>query len=101
MNRLPPEKRAQIIRCLVEGNSIRGTARLCDCVKNTVSRVLVETGEACQAYHDMHVRDLTCQRVQVDEIWAFVGAKQKNVPEHRKGEAGDVWTWTAIDADTK
>jgi IS1 family transposase len=101
MNRLPPEKRAQIIRCLVEGNSIRGTARLCDCVKNTVSRVLVEVGEACQAYHDQNVRDLTCKRLQVDEIWAFVGAKQKNVPEHRQGEAGDIWTWTAIDADTK
>ncbi|GBE42960.1 IS1 transposase [bacterium BMS3Bbin10] len=101
MNRLSPEKRSQIIRCLVEGNSIRGTARLCDCVKNTVSRVLIETGEACQAYHDKHVRNLTCKRLQVDEIWAFIGCKQKNVPKHRRGEAGDCWTWTAIDADTK
>lgn len=101
MNKLAPEKRAQIIRCLVEGNSIRGTARLCDCVKNTVVKVLMEAGQACQAYHDEHVRDLNCKRIQVDEVWAFVYSKQANVPEHKRGEAGDVWTWTAIDADTK
>lgn len=102
MNRLPPKKRAQIIRCLVEGNSIRGTARLCDCVKNTVARVLVEVGEACQAYHDQHVRNLTCQRVQVDEIWSFVGKKQRRVTkDDDNARVGDVWTWTSIDAVTK
>jgi IS1 family transposase len=101
MNRLPSEKRAQIIRCLVEGNSLRGTARLCDVVKNTVTKLLVEVGEACAAYQDAQLRSLPCKRIQVDEIWSFVGAKQKNVPQHRKGSAGDVWVWTAIDAETK
>lgn len=101
MNKLPLEKRAQIIRCLVDGNSIRGTARICDCVKNTVIRVLVEVGEACSAYQDQHLRNLNCRRLQVDELWAFFGAKQRNVREHRKGQAGDIWTWIALDADTK
>lgn len=101
MNKLPLAKRAQIIRCLVDGNSIRGTARICDCVKNTVIRVLVEVGEACSAYQNEHLRNLNCRRLQVDEIWSFVGAKAKNVPAHRKGEAGDIWTWVALDADTK
>jgi IS1 family transposase len=101
MNKLPHEKRTQIIRCLVEGNSIRGTARLCDVVKNTVIKLLVEVGEACAAYQDAQLRNLRCKRIQVDEIWSFVGAKQKNVPQHRRGSAGDVWVWTAIDAETK
>src|SRR5438552_10132268 len=98
MNKLPSEKRAQIIRCLVEGNSIRGTARLNDVVKNTVIRLLVETGEACAAYQDAQLRNLTCRRLQLDEIWAFVGAKSKNANPAKKivGEAGDVWTWVAL-----
>lgn len=101
MNRLPLEKRAQIIRCLVEGNSIRGTARLVRCSKNTILKLLSEVGEACQWYQDQHLRNLTCKRVQLDEIWSFVNSKQKNVPGHKRGEAGDIWTWTAFDADTK
>jgi len=101
MNKLPLEKRIQIIRCLVEGNSIRGTARLCDVVKNSVTKVLCEVGEACSSYQHENLIGLTGTKWQLDEIWSFVGAKQKNVPEHRKGQAGDVWTWVALDADSK
>lgn len=101
MNKLSTEKRALILRCLVEGNSIRATVRLTGASKNTISKLLVEVGEACNVYQDKYLVNLNCKRVQVDEIWSFVYSKQKNVPEDKKGEAGDVWTWTAIDADTK
>jgi len=101
MNRLPPEKRAQIIRCLVEGNSIRGASRLVGVSKNTTIKLLIEVGEACRWYQDAHLRHLKCQRVQLDEIWSFVGSKQKNVPEGKEGRYGDIWTWVAICADTK
>jgi IS1 family transposase len=103
MNKLPLEKRVQIVRCLVDGNSIRGTARICDVVKNTVTRVLVETGEACNAYQDVTLRNLPCKRIQVDEIWTFTYAKAKNVATAKSAPdwAGDTWTWTAICADTK
>jgi len=101
MNRLPLHKRSQIIHCLVEGNSIRGTARLVGVSKNTVNKLLCEVGEACQWYQDKHLVNLPCKRVQVDEIWSFIYAKKKNVPEEKKHEAGDCWTWTAICADTK
>lgn len=103
MNRLPKEKRVQIVSALVEGNSLRSTSRMCDVSINTVTKLLVDLGAACQDYQDENLRGLTTKRVQVDEIWSFVGAKAKNVPEERQGEfgIGDVWTWTAIDADTK
>ncbi len=101
MNRLPLEKRVQIIRCLVEGNSIRGTGRLVDVSKNTVSKLLCDVGQACHWYQDTHFRHLNCKRVQVDEIWAFVGSKEKNIPEGKEGSYGDCWTWTSICADTK
>ncbi|MEM6973896.1 MAG: IS1 family transposase [Pseudomonadota bacterium] len=103
MNRLPTKDRVQILKMLVEGNSIRGTARIADVSKNTVTKVLVDAGKACAAYHDKHVRKLTCERVQVDEIWSFTYAKAKNVPNAKAApeEAGDTWTWTALDADTK
>ncbi len=101
MNKLPLEKRIQIVRCLVEGNSVRGTARLCNVVKNTVLKLLCEVGEAVWAYHDETLINLNGRRWQLDEIWSFVGAKQKNVSEHRKGSAGDIWTWVALDADSK
>lgn len=103
MNKLHAHTRAQILRCLAEGNSIRATARLCDVEKRTVTRLLIDAGRACQAYQDANLTDLPCKRVQVDEIWSFTYAKQKNVktakaaPDH----AGDTWTWTAICADTK
>ena len=102
MNRLSLEKRAQIIGCLVEGNSMRATTRLCDVSINTVTKLLVEVGEACSAYQDKAFKNLPCKRVQCDEIWAFVGRKEKNVPQDLKGQGlGDVYTWTAICADTK
>ena len=103
MNRLSTEKRAQIIGCLVEGNSIRATVRMTGAAKNTVTKLLVDLGEACEHYQDAVLRDLPCKTVEVDEIWAYCYAKAKNVPDEHKGTFGygDVWTWTAICADTK
>jgi IS1 family transposase len=103
MNKLPAEKRAQIIHLLVEGNSLRATARLADVSFNTTAKLFVDTARACLDYQNKTLRNLTCKRVQVDEIWSFVYAKQVNAPIEKKiaGEAGDVWTWVAIDADTK
>jgi IS1 family transposase len=102
MNRLSSNKREQVIACLVEGNSIRATVRMTGVAKNTVTKLLVDLGTACSVHMDTTMRDLPCQRLQVDEIWAFVGAKQRNVTAD-KAEAGwgDVWTWVALDADTK
>ena len=103
MNKLSSERRAAVIRCLVEGNSIRSTVRITGAAKNTVTKLLVELGHACWEYQNQALRGLATKRVQCDEIWSFVGAKEKNVPEHRRGEfgVGDVWTWTAMDADSK
>ena len=103
MNRLPIEKRAAILGMFAEGVSLRATSRLADVAFNTVAKFLVETGAACQQYQDKTLRNLKCRRLQVDEIWAFCYAKEKNVPQDRKGifGYGDVWTWVAIDADTK
>jgi IS1 family transposase len=103
MNKLSIERRAQILSCLCEGNSVRATCRMMDCSKDAVLKLIVDAGTACAAYHDRHVRALTSQRVQVDEVWSFVHAKSKNVPQEKRGVFGfgDVWTWTAIDADSK
>jgi IS1 family transposase len=103
MNRLDPALRSQILRCLVEGNSIRATGRLCGVEKRTVTRLLIDAGRACQAFQDRELNDLPCKRVQVDEIWSFVYSKQKNVKAAKAAPdgAGDAWTWTAICADTK
>ncbi len=101
MNKLSTAKRAAVVAALVEGNSIRATARMTDVSKPTILKLLADIGTAYAEYHDATVRELRCQRLQVDEIWSFVGAKAKNVPEDKKGEWGDLWTWTAIDADTK
>ena len=103
MNALPLEKRIQIISCLVEGNSIRSTSRITGASKNTIVKLLVDVGTACAAYQDQVIRNLHCKRVQCDEIWSFCYCKEKNVPEENKGELGqgDVYTWTALDADTK
>jgi IS1 family transposase len=103
MNRLSREKRCQIVASLVEGNSIRATARMADVSKNTVTKLLVDLGQACTEYHDKHVRGVESARIQCDEIWAFCYAKAKNVPEDKKGEFGygDIWTFTALDADSK
>ena len=103
MNKLSRERRTQIIAALVEGNSIRATCRLTGANKGTVLRLLEEIGEVCLAYHDANVRGLKSKRIQADEIWSFCHAKAKNVPSDKKGKFGygDVWTWTALDADSK
>jgi IS1 family transposase len=103
MNRLPLAKRAQILGMLAEGMSLRATSRFADVSINTVTKLLVDVGAACEGYQDRMLRDLKCRRIQCDEIWSFVYAKQRNVPEEHKGEFGygDVWTWVAIDADSK
>ncbi len=103
MNKLSIEKRSQIIGCLVEGMSIRATVRLTGASKNTITKLLIDVGRACQEYQDKAFRNLSCKRLQCDEIWSFCYAKEKNVPKELKGVFGygDVWTWTAICADTK
>lgn len=101
MNRLSIKQRAQILHLLVEGNSLRATARIADVSRNTVDKLLRDVGAACLDYQDKTLTNLPCKRVQCDEIWSFVYAKQKNVPLGMEDEAGSVWTWTAIDADTK
>jgi IS1 family transposase len=97
-------RRAQVIRCLIEGCSINSTVRMTGAAKHTVLKLLVELGEACFDFLNETMVDLHCERVQVDEIWQFVGCKQKNATAakvQKDGICGDVWTWTAIDADTK
>jgi IS1 family transposase len=103
MNQLTKEKRVQVLACLIEGNSIRSTVRLTGVAKNTVTKLLIDAGRACAQYQDENLRNLPCQRVQVDEIWSFCYAKEKNVPKKHRGEFGygDVWTWVALCADTK
>jgi IS1 family transposase len=103
MNKLPLEKRRQILAMLCEGSSMRSISRIVDVSINTVSKLLVEAGEACLILHDEQVREVSSKRVQCDEIWSFCYAKQKNVQiaKAAPAEAGDVWTWTAIDPDTK
>jgi IS1 family transposase len=103
MNKLGTAERTQIVRALVEGCSIRSTSRMTGASKNTIAKLLVELGAACAAYLDKNLVNLNAKRVQCDEIWQFVGAKAKNVPAERRDEfgIGDVWTWVAIDADSK
>jgi IS1 family transposase len=103
MNRLTNQQRTQIIASLVEGNSLRATARMCNVAFNTVLKLLPEIGRVCLEYQDKVLRNLTCKRIQCDECWSFCYAKQKNVPEDKKNTFGygDVWTWVAMDADTK
>ncbi len=103
MNRLSTEQRARIVGCLVEGMSIRATVRVTGAAKNTIVKLLTDLGAECAAYQDATLRDLPCTRIECDEIWSFCYAKAKNVPIKHEGEFGygDVWTWTAICADTK
>jgi IS1 family transposase len=103
MNRLSLEKRTQIIGLLVEGNSLRATSRLADVSINTVTKLLVEIGAACQKYHDEYVQNIKSKRVQCDEIWSFIYGKDKNLPENLRGKfgVGSIWTWVALDADSK
>jgi IS1 family transposase len=103
MNKLPFAKRVQILHLLVEGNSLRATARLADVSFNTTAKLFVDAARVCADYQDRKLRNLKCKRLQLDEIWSFVYAKQKNVhgAKSAPANAGDVWTWVAIDADTK
>lgn len=103
MNKLDKTRRTQVIRCLVEGNSIRSTVRMTGVAKNTVVKLLADIGQVCLKYHDENVRRLRSKRIQCDEIWSFCYAKEKNVPSDKRGlfGYGDVWTWTALDADSK
>ena len=103
MNKLSPADRAKVLHLLCEGSSIRSVTRLLNVGKNTVIKLMIDAGEACAAYHDEHVRDLRSKRIQVDEIWSFTYAKDKNVASAKAAPegAGDTWTWTALDADTK
>ena len=103
MNKLAPAKRTQILQMLCEGSSMRSISRTVDVSINTVAKLLVDAGKACAAFHDEKVRGVTASRVQCDEIWSFTYAKQKNVKAAKAApeEAGDTWTWTALDAETK
>lgn len=103
MKTLDTKTRALILHLLVEGNSLRATARIADVSRNTVDKLLRDVGAACLEHQDKHLVNLPCKRIEVDEIWSFVGCKQKNVPAEMKHVfgIGDVWTFTAICADTK
>lgn len=103
MNSLDNKKREQIVAALVEGNSIRATVRMTGVSKNTIAKLLVDLGTACAEYQDKVFRNLNLKRIQCDEIWSFVGAKAKNTTPEMKAEKGygDIWTWVAMDADTK
>lgn len=102
MNKLSTADRKQIVAALVEGNSLRAISRMTGASRNTINKLLVDLGEACSAYQDKAMRNLKCKRIQCDEIWSFVGCKQKNVTADNKENGwGDVWTWVALDPDTK
>ena len=103
MNKLPLAKRVQILAMLCEGSSMRSISRVADVSINTVTKLLQDAGEACLAFHDEWVHGVNAERVQCDEIWSFTYCKQRNVKAAKAAPevAGDVWTWTAIDADTK
>jgi IS1 family transposase len=105
MNKLTPARRAEVLNALAEGNSVRSTVRLTGVAKNTILRLLADAGAACAEYQDAMLRNLPCKRIQCDEIWSFVYGKDRNIPAAIKASSpftvGSVWTWSAIDADTK
>jgi len=103
MNRLDSKTRMQVLHCLIEGCSIRSTVRMTGVAKKTVMRLLLESGAVASDYQHRVFRNLTCRRIQVDEMWAFVGAKQKNLTPANieRGAVGDIWLWSAVDADSK
>ena len=103
MNKKSNKQRAFILRCLVEGNSIRSTSRITGASTNTITKLLCNVGKVCSEYQHKHLTNLNCKRIQCDEIWSFCYAKKKNVPENKKGQFGygDVYTWTALDPDSK
>lgn len=103
MNILTTERRVAVISALVEGCSIRSTVRMTGVAKDTVLKLLVSVGQACLEYQDSVLRNLPCKRLEMDEIWCFCYAKEKNVPDHMQGMPGigSMWTWTALDAESK
>lgn len=103
MNKLSTEKRSQILEMLCEGSAMRSVSRVCGVSLNTVTKLLIDAGSACAAFHNDTIRDVKSERIQCDEIWSFAYAKQKNLPSTKAAPigSGDVWTWTAIEADTK
>jgi IS1 family transposase len=102
MNTLTNDERIRVVAALVEGNSIRSTSRMTGVARNTVTKLLVDLGAACMTFHDKHVRNVRVRRLQCDEIWAYIGAKAKNVSAEKKEIGwGDIWTWVGMDADTK
>jgi IS1 family transposase len=103
MNKLNKDKQIQVVSALVEGNSIRATVRMTGVAKNTIIKLLADLGKACAKYQDKAFKNLPCKHIQCDEIWSFCYAKEKNVPEKKRGQFGygDTWTFTAICADSK
>ena len=102
MNQLSTEERTRIVSALVEGNSMRSISRMTGASRNTIDKLLCDLGRACSEYQDKAFQNLKCKRLQCDEIWSFVLAKEKNCPVEQKIKGGgDVWTWVAIDAETK
>jgi hypothetical protein len=103
MNRLSTAKRAQIVSMMSEGNSLRAITRMTGASINTVTKLLVDLGNACAEYHDEHVRNVTTKRIEADEVWTFCYARRDNVPDDKRGLLGfgDVWTWVGLDADSK
>lgn len=103
MNRLSAEKRTQVVTAILEGNSVRSTVRMTGAAKDTVLKLLAELGTVCADYHDAHVRNIKAKSIQADEIWSFCYSKDKNIPKDKRDVLGigSVWTWTAIDADSK
>ena len=102
MNKLSTEEKVRVVACLVEGNSLRATVRMTGVHRTTIQNLLVDLGKACSKYQDKAFRNLNCKRVQCDEIWSFIGCKEKNVTaDNRDNGWGDVWTWVAMDAQTK
>lgn len=102
MNKLSTDERTRVVSALVEGNSMRAVSRMTGVARNTINKLLVDLGMACSEYQDKAFHNLSCKRIQCDEIWSFVGAKEKNTSEEKKREGwGDVWTWVALDPETK
>jgi IS1 family transposase len=101
MEKLTTQKRAMVLHCLIEGNSIRATSRLTGVAKGTIIKLLEQAGEACEAYQSEHFRNLPCKVIQLDEIWSFVGCREKNKEGAIGPHPGDVWTWTSLCAETK
>src|SRR5438094_7520899 len=102
MNKLSTEEQQRVVAALVEGNSLRAVTRMTGVNRTTIMKLLCDLGRACSEYQDTAFRNLQCKRIQCDEIWSFVGAKEKNCTAEMKSKgAGDVWTWVALDADTK